>query len=54
LHTEGITALSVKDPYKARKRPETMENEERETGEVPEDIPKTTKLRIDKSKKQDE
>jgi hypothetical protein len=46
--------MSVKDPYKSRKRPAAGEGVEKMPNEeLPRDVPKTTKLRINRAK-QDE
>lgn len=43
--------MSVKDPYKARKREPPSENPEKiENDELTRDMPKTAKIRVNKSK----
>jgi hypothetical protein len=42
--------MSVKDPYKARKRPVETNEPRSINDELPKDIPRTSKVRINKSK----
>ncbi len=46
--------MSVRDPYKSRKRPPASEGvEKKPSDELPRDVPKISKLRINRAK-QDE